>query len=503
MKLRFSLLMVLAACSNDPLPNDEAFDPQPPGTVAGRPSPPPPPADETPPDEPATPARPVNGTLLVTGKIDVVGVTDDGWVAYFRTPAGGSNVDRTFEVFDTKTKKRVSLGPAGSVNDTAMVRGKVVALWKNLRAPFGWAGLTVWTAASGITTAKDAKSLPGFLATNDDASRLAFSFGLPPNQAGITQLATSAPTAIATPQIIAQNVGIGDGTTKCIPSIGFHADRLFASSCEGSATTGTVRMIDASGAVTTVRTNARPAWSSTPTGDRILVTSGAGEAELHAMPSNDVVPVATNVSSAVLTPDGATVVYATNENTLHRASVANPTVKTTLLASGAREILGVSPAGTHAVVASLPPDPASESTHRTDLHLVSLDAASAPATATPLVTTATGMIWSFTRSGSHVITITDLTGIGLDGMKLRARPVAGGPEIVLGGRVRRLVQSTTSTKITYVEVDAKYRESVKVVDLEKGTAPVVFIDDVESATAQDDIAYVGVGEQGLYAIALP
>jgi hypothetical protein len=221
------------------------------------------------------------------------------------------------------------------------------------------------------------------------------------------------------------------------------------------------------------------------------------------MPDNDVVTVATDVSSAILTPDGATVLYSTADAALHRAPAANPTAKTTLLTGGAREILGVSPRGTHAVVASLAPDPSSTSTHRTDLHLVALDGASTPAATIPLLQTATGMVWTFTRSGSHVLYITDLTGIGFEDMQVRARPVTGGPEIVLGKEIRSIVQPTSSTKILYVESTPSYQYDVKVVDLEKGIAPKLLIDDVESATAHGDTAYVGVGTQGLYAIALP
>lgn len=473
-----SLLACVSACSDDaPLIDDDGLASQPPPAVTNQPRPPPPePARE---EETGAPSRPVAGTLLVNGKVKVVGVTDDGWLAYFVTAPGSTFA--SFEVFDTKTKKRVSLGSAGSANDTAIVRGKAVALWTNLRAPYGWGGLTVWTEASGVTTAKSASSLPGLFATNTDATRLAFSFGRPPAPPGIMELATSAPTSIGSPQIVATNVGIGDKTTSCIPQIGFHGAYLFTSSCEGAATSGTVRMIDASGAVTTVRSAARPAWSANATGARILVTSAAGDAELHTMPSNAVAPVAANVASAVLSPDGATVVYATTTAALHRAPIDNPTQPKTLLASGAREVLNVSPDGAYAIVASLPADPPSSSTHRTDLHLVALDSPTASAATTALLTTATGMAYGFTRSGSHVLYITDLTGIGFDDMQVRARPVTGGTEIILGREVRGLVQPAGSTKILFSERTANYRLDVKVVDLEKGVAPKVLIDDVESA----------------------
>jgi hypothetical protein len=68
------------------------------------------------------------------------------------------------------------------------------------------------------------------------------------------------------------------------------------------------------------------------------------------------------------------------------------------------------------------------------------------------------------------------------------------------------VQPAGSTKIVYSERQPTqgYRLDVKVVvDLEGGVAPKLLIDDVESATAHGDVAYVGVGSQGLYAIALP
>jgi hypothetical protein len=222
------------------------------------------------------------------------------------------------------------------------------------------------------------------------------------------------------------------------------------------------------------------------------------------MPNNDVVPVATNVASAVLASGGTTVLYTTADTALYRAPVSDPTAGTALLASGAREILSVSPDGAYAVVASLPPDPSSTSTHRTDLHLVALGALTAPAPATALLTTATGMAYGFTRSGSHVLYITDLTGIGLEDMHVRARPVTGGPEILLGREIRGIVQPAGSTKIVYSERQPTqgYRLDVKVVDLEGGVAPKLLIDDVESATAHGDVAYVGVGSQGLYAIAL-
>ena len=449
MKLRLPLLAsgitlfasFVSACSDDvSLSGVDGIPMEPPPAATNRPEPLPP--EPAPNEDAGTPKRPVDGALLVSGKVKVVGVTDDGWLAYFVTAPGATFA--SFEVFDTKTKKRVSLGPAGSANDTAMVRGNAVALWTNLKAPYGWGGLSVWTEASGVTSAKSAKSLPGLFATNADGTRLAYTFGLPP--AGITQLATSAPAAIAAPQIVATNVGIGDKTTSCIPQIGFHGTRLFTSSCEGAATSGTVRMIDASGGVTTVRSAARPTWSADSNGTRILVTSASGEAELHTMPNNEVVPVAANVASAVLTPDGATVLHTTAGGALYRAPVADPTQAKALLANGAREILGVSPDGAHAVMASLPPDPSSTSTHRTDLHLVALDTPSAPAPTIPLLTTATGMAYGFTRSGSHVLYITDLTGIGLEDMQLRARPVTGGPEVVLGKEVRGIVQPSGSTR---------------------------------------------------------
>lgn len=508
MKLRFPLLTgglallacCVSACSDDaPFIEGEGVAAEPPPASTNRPDPLPPPA--APEDDAGAPKRPVNGTLLVSGKVKIVGVTDDGWLAYFVTAPGATFA--SFEVFDPKTKKRVSLGPAGSANDTAVVRGKAVALWTNLRAPYGWGGLTVWTEASGVTTAKSASSLPGLFATNADATRFAFSFGRPPAPPGIMQLATSAPTAIGAPEIVATNVGIGDKTTSCIPQIGFHGTNLFMSSCEGAETSGTVRMIDAAGAVTTVRTGARPTWSADASGSRILVTTAAGEVELHDMPNNDVVPVASDVSSAVLVPGDTTVLYTTAGSALHRAPVATPSAAQTLLASGAREILSVSPDGAHAVVASLPPDPSSTSTHRTDLHLVALGASAAPAPTTALLTTATGMAYGFTRSGAHVLYITDLTGIGFDDMQVRARPVSGGAEVILGKEIRGLVQPVGSTKILYSERTANYRLDVKVVDLENGVAPKLLIDDVESAAAYGDTAYVGVGSQGLYAIPMP
>ena len=86
---------------------------------------------------------------------------------------------------------------------------------------------------------------------------------------------------------------------------------------------------------------------------------------------------------------------------------------------------------------------------------------------------------------------------------MRARPVTGGAEVVLGKDVRGLVQPAGSTRLLFGEKTASYNLDVKVVDLEKNVAPKMLIDDVESMTAHGDFAYVGVGTQGLYEIALP
>jgi hypothetical protein len=439
-------------------------------------------------------SRPVSGgTLLVPGDVEIVGATDDGYVAYIRTNAAR---DRTLAVFDTKTHKSTPIAESKSSSDRALVRGTMVMLWAKTLAPYGWGGLTLWAAATGAHTAPGGSTtMLGGVATNADHTRLALSWGLPSAKGAVTNIAVSGPTFSPAPEILVPNIG-----ARCPIQLEPAGERFVVVSCEESETAGTVRVIGASNDVTTVRADTRPFFSADQTGSRVFVIGTAGDAEVHTLPGNAVTPIATNVVSGRLTPDGETLFYTTTSGALHRVSSDDPTAGIELSASGAREILLVSPDQSRAVVAALPGDDANASSVRYDLALVSLTTPGAPLS---LVATSTGVPIRFTRSGSHLLYLTDVPASGRKGAKLRARPIAGGPEVVVGTEVATLLEPQGSTRLVFTEEQPDYTRDLKVVDLEGDVAPKPVIDDVTTGTAIGDVAYVTIKQQGLYAIPLP
>lgn len=459
----------------------------------------PPVVDDDPPpgDDPdGGPLRKVPGSLLASGRIEIGGVTDDGYVGYLYNPQDEdfSRTEWAAKVLDTKTNVSNEIAKRSSGQDMIVAKGKALALWTARRSPYGWGDLTLWTKAHGVTKApKNANSLP-LLEFDANGSRLAFSYGPVGPVPAFTNIAVSGPTFVPPPAIVAPQVGGG-----CPVQMTFAGSRLFVGSCEGSTTTATVRSVSDTNQVSTIRSGARSTFSVDAAGSRILVLGSGGDAGVHALPANTVTALESGVVSGVLSLDGTEVVYTTEGGALKRAATTAPVAPTELVGSGAREIVLTSADRSHALVAANAADTQGK-VPRYDLRIVSLTAA---APASTLVATSTASPVRFTRSGAHVLYLTDIPVDGLDDMKLRAAPVAGGPEIVLGPNPRQIMEPVGSTKLVWLERRPDYHYDVKVADLENGGGPQLVIDDVTTAVAHGSRLYFTVKDQGLYVMDLP
>jgi hypothetical protein len=275
----------------------------------------------------------------------------------------------------------------------------------------------------------------------------------------------------------------------------FAGARLFVASCEGSQTTATVRTISDTNEVITLKTNAAPkaaaTFSTDTTGSKVFVIGGAGDGEIHSVPANNVTPIASNVLSGVLLPDGSEVVYTTTSGSLLRATTSAPITATTLVASGAREVLLVSPDGKHAIVAS------NDASSLHDLHLASLASA---ASLIPLVTTPSGVPIGWTKSQAHFLYMTDVSEVDSTTAKVRAHAMASGKDITVGTNVTTLALIQNETKAVVAEATSAGSD-VKIVDLDTGSAAPL-LSGAFTATAYQNAAYYSVGFQGLYAVDL-
>ncbi len=429
------------------------------------------------------------GKLLVKGRVQILGVTEDGFIPYLLLAAGQARL----EVLDTKTNTSIHVG-AAPFGSRVAVRGKTIALWTT---PLGnvWSGLTVWSAANGVARAPaGATSIAPLLAANAGGTRIAMAWGDLGDPLGITNVATAGSKLDEAPEIVVPHVVTGTAAKACTPAMRFAGARLFVASCEGSQTSATVRTISETNEVTTladgVLANGDATFSTDDAGHKVFVVDGEAKGAVHSVPANEVTPIASNVASGMLLPDGNAVLYTTSAGSLVRATTSMPVGATPLVAAGAREVLLVSPDGQHAIVASEGPS----------LHDLKLASTSVAAPLVTLVATASGVPIGFTRSGRHFLYLSDVAPSDSSTAKVRAHVMASGEDITLGANVTSLALMDEERRALVGEVRGSASD-LKLVDLETGSS-VPLANGVYTATAYRRTAYYSVGFAGLYSIDL-
>lgn len=448
--------------------------------------------DPPPPSPLPDAAAPVGpGTLLFPGQVEVVGATEDGIVAYFIAENGS----RRFEVYDTKAKARTVLAPRAANSDRAAVSGKVVAHWGSTRAPFGHGSLTLWTQATGPQVVPGGDSLAGALAVSEDSTRAAISFG-PYSSGSITNVAIVKIGAAEPPSIVAPDVGVG-----CFIRFAFAGMRLFTSTCRNGIATATVRGFDALGQPVFVRENQLPEITMSAKGEYAATISATGELGLVDLAAGTTTSVSTEAHSALLSPDATSLFFTTQAKALRRAATTNPQTTAEVRPSGVRDVLAVAP-DQSAVMVSSDAVVTGTGINLKVAYAMDLVSLTPPHATTTLLATPTGAPWGFSPSGKHALYFTDIASSRLDA-KLRAAPVAGGAEVVLGSNGAFTTRIAGSSELLVSEYTASFRRNLTLVDVEKGTAPKRIATEVGIPAVVGRTVYVGFESVGLHAIALP
>lgn len=480
-----ALATFASACSDET--SSAAATPPPSASDAGTDSlrPPPPPL----PDASATPVGP--GTLVFPGQVELVGATEDGVLAYFIRESGSQR----FEVYDTKSKVRTVLVPSAANSDRARVAGKVVAHWGSTRAPYSHGTLTLWTQATGPQVVPGGNSIGGVLAVNEDSSRAAISFG-PYSNGSITNGAIVKIGSAEPPTIVAPDVGVG-----CFISFRFAGMRLFTSTCRSGVATATVRGFDPLGQPAFVREDQVPDFTTSAKGEYAASVAANGELSLVDVVAGTATIVSTEAQSALLSPDATSLFFTTQAKALRRASTTNPQSSVEIRPNGVRDVLALAPDQSSVMVSS---DAVVKGTGinlkvNYAMDLVSL---APPHTTTTLLATPTGLPGGFSTSGKHALYFTDLGNSTFD-TKLRATPVAGGAEVVLGSNGASATRVAGSSELLVAEYTAAFQRNLTLVDLDKGTAPKRIATDVGVPAVVGRTVYVAFADVGLYAIALP
>jgi hypothetical protein len=432
---------------------------------------------------------PPPGTALVDGTPAPVAATTDGQLVYV------DDQGTTLAVVDVASGKSTTLAKGIQPTDVILVVGKLVAFWTGVDKTTGIGAFHVYSAASGVKDG-DAASMGGLFGASDDGSRLAYS-----------SAATSASTTITTaagdlsgPTAVAINVGFGTAQKRCSPIVGFAKQRLFAATCAGTATTATVRAVDASGTAVTILSSALPFLSTDAAGDKVLVISSAGAASVHSVPDNAATAIDTGVGFGVLSDDGQTVLYRAG-TALKRSATTAPQPQT-IVTTGVRGILTVSLDFAWAMAFSNAPDDKNAMTERYDIQLAD---GKNPGALSTLLAGATGIPVGFTQS--HAVYMTDLPDQGLVGA-MHAKPLGGGSDVQLasdGLFPQILGSSKVLFQAGFKQVDKNTLiGDVQVADLGADGKPVTIVAGADPGYVADaKNVYFTVGGKTLYWKAIP
>jgi hypothetical protein len=190
---------------------------------------------------------------------------------------------------------------------------------------------------------------------------------------------------------------------------------------------------------------------------------------------------------------------------LMRSATANPT-PTQLVASGVRGLAGSTKDLAYLMAYSNAPDTTNQNVPRIDLQLAN---GTTPGALTTLLAPSTGEPAGFTATGSHAVYITDLPATGGPVGTVRAKPVAGGAEIVLAQNAAYPQMTTAGAKVlwmdNFVQVGTDgVSVTVEIADLAGAATATAVVDGVDPGFYADDKnVYATVAGQGLFMKALP
>jgi hypothetical protein len=270
-----------------------------------------------------------SGKILDGGHF-FIGVTSDDWLAAHS--------------LTTPSAKAVSLRGASESALPAMMQyrvdGPAVFAWASTLSP-----LQVWTAANGVQKLTErGDNAGGAFAADAEGRRVAFIDGATGGNLTIS-------SATGTDRI-----NLGPAYNGCGSRLQFVGDRLVASYCKAKGVYG-VTVFDKTGKI--VQSVPGYGFDVSAKGD-ILLFATSGPAHVLANGSSTLVKVADSVQHAVITRDGAAVLYFDAARDLHRtpSSAASPiklaanVARFTVSHDGARVLLSSNGDGSDLAVAS-------------------------------------------------------------------------------------------------------------------------------------------------------
>ncbi|MCA9585310.1 MAG: hypothetical protein KC657_08125 [Myxococcales bacterium] len=443
---------------------------------------------------------------LKLGELALLGVTNDGYVAY----AAFGAQDVSLEVVSVNGGAPTVLVPSLGQDDDVVVSGGAIGYWTNTAAT-GLGTFNVWTKAAGAKTNVATGSFAGLFTATADGARIGF--GVTGDAAGATDLAvTNASAPSATPVL----TGINLRSQSCPPDIGFpeKGNTLLAAYCTGNAQNAAdakVSAVNAAGAVSTLVDNqgaggVRPFWSSDATGTKIVTLGLPGGGSPNALrvhvvatPAAAPLELDTDVTTALLTSDGAAAVYRTGAGSIRRSTtVANP-VKTTAVATGALGLLGFDT--TRKFILFRQQD-ALQSPRRSDVRMIDSTVANAPVI--DLVATQTGTTTGFTANGSHALYVTELAANEALGT-IKTKPTAGGAERQIATKATAPIALDSGTKVIFVDNPKPFGQQgeatvdIKAFDAAGLGGPTLVATDVDAQgfrTSGNKLVYVTLKAQG-------
>ena len=376
----------------------------------------------------------LNGTKVVTGTAQTIGVNDDGYIIYFPGGKGISGVKLD------GTDNTVKIANANSVS----VSGKVVFGWISPSNDLGFGELWAWK--SGVTAVKVAdaslhgdftktpRTLSGAIASKD-GSRILISTNATETTTDlvVANFDGTNPTTVLT--------GI-DISGACELRTGFVTGKFIVGYCtanaapDGGIASSSVIAVDmTSGSKTTLFTGVRNFFTVDSAGSKVAAVDVNQQLKWVNINGTGLVTVSPNglVSKELVAMNaaGTNLVWISSTDQLVRLDVSTAAQTPVVLQTGVKLLLRISPDDSHAFIAKTVDDTTDPMNPSNDIYLVSLTAAT---TATTLVSTPTGAIFgdAWSLDSSRAFYYTAVTGgVGT----LHAQTVTGGTDVVLGTNV--------------------------------------------------------------------
>ncbi len=366
----------------------------------------------------------INGTRLLAGDLDVVGVTSDGLVAVVDQSRGVLAVPLAGGPFQT----------VDAMGESAGVYANVVASFRNFDEAVGFGDLALWTAASTARVALPAST--GVLAYSSDGARF-LATTLSSSDATMTNLVVGSLDGTENLMVLAASL---DGA--CRPRAAFGGGTFVVSHCAPGSTSVTISAVDpVSGAVTSLLEDAQNDFAVVP-GDKglVAVIDAAGDAFLTPAAGGEMTIIGHDVEAVVAVSDGSGVLLRAR-GVISRVALASaqPTI---LVGSGAESIWTVSTDG-QSLLFRLNFGPRDG---YGDLFLTSAVAPGAPVTLSTAVD-ATTFGDAFTKDGSRVLYITEANDLFVG--TLRSRSVGGSDAPTIHGRAVWTTRAYSDARVVF------------------------------------------------------